>query len=78
MNCAELCKTTFFCPFLPLEVEMCPLWGRIRAEARRDGVAMTAEDAWVATTAVYYGLPLVTHNPRDFTAVSRLQLVTFA
>lgn len=41
---------------LPWELEMCPLWGQIRAQVRQQGLAISGEDAWIATTAVYYNL----------------------
>jgi tRNA(fMet)-specific endonuclease VapC len=63
---------------LPFQMGMCPLWGQLRAEARRKGLIISAEDAWIAATALYYDLPLVTHNRKDFAAVPDLQLISFA
>jgi predicted nucleic acid-binding protein len=35
-------------------------------------------DAWIAATAMLYGVPLITHNPADYTAVVGLQIITEA
>ena len=32
------------------------------------------DDAWIAATARTYGLPLVTHNPRDFSDIEGLDV----
>ena len=61
---------------LPFQMGMCPLWGQLRAEARRGGLILSAEDAWIGATALYYELPLVTHNRKDFAAVPNLQLLS--
>jgi predicted nucleic acid-binding protein len=35
-----------------------------------------AGDAWVAATALAYGLPLVTNNPSDYTGVAGLTVIS--
>lgn len=37
---------------------------------------MSAEDAWIAATAIHYDLPLATHNPKDFQAIPNLEIIT--
>jgi predicted nucleic acid-binding protein len=35
-------------------------------------------DAWIAATALEYGLELVTHNAADFQAIAGLRVITEA
>ena len=51
-------------------------WAEVRAarRARPIGVA----DAWIAATALTYGLELVTHNPADFQHIPGLVVITEA
>lgn len=43
---------------------------------RRGGRPVAAADAWVAATALYRGVPLVTHNRADFTGVAGLPVIS--
>ena len=45
---------------------------------RLEGRAHAANDVWIAATALAYGLPLVSHNRRDFEYIPGLELVSFA
>lgn len=51
-------------------------WAEVRVarRARPIGVA----DAWIAATALAYGLELVTHNPADFANIPGLTVITEA
>ena len=53
---------------------LCQNWAAVRAarQAQLIGVA----DAWIAATALAHGLDLVTHNPKDFTAIPGLTIIT--
>lgn len=61
---------------LSFNVLICQQWGTLRAERRRIGRPMSAEDAWIAATAIHYDLPLATHNPKDFQAIPNLEIIT--
>lgn len=61
---------------LPFDIELCRTWAKIRAERRNVGLPISSEDAWVAATAVWYNLPLITHNPKDFQYISNLIIIT--
>jgi predicted nucleic acid-binding protein len=63
---------------LPFDFSLCRRWGEIRAGCRAAGQPISPQDAWIAASALYYKLPLVTHNPADFTGVKDLQLITAA
>lgn len=54
--------------------KLCARWGEVRWIRRRQPIS--AEDAWIAATAVEYGCPLVTHNARDFYGIPGLTIIT--
>ena len=58
---------------IPFSIEVCQEWGAIRCERRTRTIAV--DDAWIAATARTYGLPLVTHNPRDFSDIEGLDVL---
>jgi predicted nucleic acid-binding protein len=58
------------------DIEICRLWGEVRAECYRAGRPISSQDAWVAATARQHNLPLVTHNPKDFECVQNIEVIT--
>lgn len=61
---------------IPVNVELCRTWGALRAEQQSQGVQMNTHDAWIAATARYYSLPLVTHNPKHFWSIHDIEVRT--
>jgi predicted nucleic acid-binding protein len=61
---------------LPIDVETCRWWATVRAQRAALGLPISPQDAWVAATALQYGLPLITHNPADFQQIADLRLIT--
>jgi tRNA(fMet)-specific endonuclease VapC len=61
---------------IPTDQALCQEWGRLRSEAQRTGRAISAQDAWIAATALQYDLELVTHNLKDFQGIPNIQLLT--
>ncbi|MFN3648568.1 MAG: PIN domain-containing protein [Armatimonadota bacterium] len=55
---------------------LCEIGAEIRVIARKRGWAIERQDAWVAATAIYLDLPLVTHNAPDYAGVPTLQVIT--
>ncbi|HEV8638331.1 MAG TPA: PIN domain-containing protein [Chloroflexota bacterium] len=55
---------------------MCRLWAQVMDNARRQGRPIAVGDAWVAATALLFGLPLVTHNHRHYAGVDGLVVVS--
>ena len=49
-------------------------WGEVRGMRRRQPIS--AEDAWIAATAIEYACPLVTHNSKDFHGIPALTVIT--
>ena len=60
----------------PVDVELCRLWGTLRAQQQAAGRTMAPQDAWVAATAQRHQLPLVTHNPSDFQDIAGIDVRT--
>ena len=60
----------------PFDEDLCRLWAVVTDGARRQGVAISCADAWVAATALFYGVPLVTHNAKDYAGVPGLVVIT--
>ena len=56
--------------------EMCRRWAESSDGARRAGRPILTGDAWVAATALTYGVPLVTNNPADFAGVPGLTVIS--
>lgn len=54
--------------------EICRVWSEIMYSARRSGNVIATSDAWVAETAVFLEIPLVTNNKTDFQKVSELTI----
>jgi tRNA(fMet)-specific endonuclease VapC len=49
-------------------------WGEVRSIRRHQPIS--AEDAWIAATALEQDYPLVTHNARDFHGIPGLTTIT--
>jgi predicted nucleic acid-binding protein len=67
------------CGLLLPTAESLGVWARLRAGAVRAGHPLGhkvhGNDLWIATCAVYYGLPLVTRNGRHFAGLAELEVV---
>ena len=59
---------------LPLDENVCRLFGKIRFESRNRPISMP--DALIAATALAYELPLVTHNAQHFAGIDGLNVIT--
>lgn len=55
---------------------ICDRWAEVRVARRPQPIAVS--DAWIAATALAYGLELVTHNPADFQHIPGLIVITEA
>ena len=51
---------------LPINAETATIWGKITAEAQKDGFVIHASDGLIAATAIQHGLHLMTRNVKDF------------
>ena len=62
----------------PISRELCQRWAQVTDGARRNGFSVSCADAWIAATAIFLNIPLITNNRRDFELIDRLQLITHA
>jgi predicted nucleic acid-binding protein len=46
--------------------ELCRIWGKISAAAENRGRPRPDNDTWIAACCISHGIPLVTHNVKDF------------
>jgi len=58
---------------LPFTINVCEIWGRIRAERKQQPISVG--DAWIAATAIAYHLPLLTNNGKHFQNIMGLNLL---
>lgn len=58
--------------------ELCEIWAEIRYDALKYGNPIDTADAWVASVALYFDIPLVTHNHRHFQNVKNLTIISEA
>jgi predicted nucleic acid-binding protein len=57
---------------------LCRWWATVRVACRRLGRSIDVADAWIAATALLYGVPLVTHNAGHFESVPGLVIYSGA
>ena len=63
---------------VPYDNEVAKHYGIIVAERERKGRPISLSDGWIAACAVKHGVPLVTHNAKDFEEISGLCVVSEA
>jgi predicted nucleic acid-binding protein len=70
----------FLEPFVvaPYNRELCRGWAEVTVAAERRGRRIDCADAWIAATALLYGVPLVTHNRPHYAGVPGLALISHA
>jgi predicted nucleic acid-binding protein len=60
----------------PYDRELCRKWAEVTHEANKKGRPIQCADAWVAATASLHGIPLVTHNRKDYGGVTTLSIIS--
>jgi tRNA(fMet)-specific endonuclease VapC len=64
----------------PYNPQLAKLWGTLKSQARRIGHPLGGSDhtndLWIATTAVFYDAPLISHNRNHFEDMPGLRLIT--
>jgi len=61
---------------VPYDAELCRRWAKVCVERQRLGRPISAQDAWIAATAIRHNCLLVTHNRDDFADVAGLTVVS--
>jgi predicted nucleic acid-binding protein len=62
----------------PYDRDLCRWWATVRVACRRMGQPIEGADAWIAATALLYGVPLATHNFGHFSRVPGLTVISEA
>jgi len=70
----EQTLTTYL--IVPVDLDLCRIWGTLRAERQSAGHTIAPQDAWIAATALRHHLPLITHNASDYLAIANLDVRT--
>jgi predicted nucleic acid-binding protein len=60
---------------MPWDRALCTRWAEVMTGAQAKGYRIDCADAWIAATALQYGLPLVSHNRDDYRGVSGLTVI---
>ena len=61
---------------LPVSRELCGKWAEVSFTAKRKGRPIQTADAWIAASALFYQVPLITNNRDDYSAVDVLDLLS--
>lgn len=56
--------------------KLCEIWAEIKSDARKKGRPIATADAWVASVALLFDIPLVTHNRRHFGNIANLKIIS--
>ncbi|MGI8883971.1 MAG: PIN domain-containing protein [Pyrinomonadaceae bacterium] len=58
--------------------KLCEIWAEIKSGAHKKGRPIETADAWVASVALMFDVPLVTHNRRHFENIEHLKIISEA
>ena len=56
--------------------ELARLWAQLMVYAQSQGRVLHVGDAWIAAAAILRGIPLATHNRKDFEYLPGLELIS--
>lgn len=63
---------------IPFDFELAQVWARVMSASRKEGRRFEAGDCWIASTAVQWQIPLLTHD-HDFIgrSISNLEVISY-
>lgn len=61
---------------IPYDLELCKIYGRVRAALLDKGFPLAFNDLWIASSALRHSIPLVTHNAKHFALIRGLKLIS--
>ncbi len=73
---AELAQHLRHYIVLPVSRELCVRWAEVSFVAKRKGRPINTADAWIAASALYYRVPLITNNRKDYSMIDGLGLLS--
>ena len=76
MRKAELERHMAHYTVLPVNRELCRGWAEISFNAKKQGKPIQAADAWIAASALYCQVSLITNNGNDYSTVRGLTVLT--
>ena len=61
---------------LPIDDKLARTWAQMQFRMKTKGLGISAEDGWIAATALRHGIPLVTHNRKHFEHIPGLNIIS--
>jgi len=61
---------------LPVSRELCLKWAEVAFAAKQRGRPVQTADAWIAASALYYQVPLITNNKSDYSFIQGLTVLS--
>lgn len=61
---------------IPYDIELCRVYGDLRARLSKAGKTVASNDMWIAACAVRHSIPLITNNRRHFEGIPDLILIS--
>ena len=77
-RCAKLDEYLKRFVVLPYHRGLCRTWALATQSARRNGRPLQCGDGWIAAAALFYRIPLITHNRRHYAGVDGLTVISEA
>ena len=71
----ELAEHVAHYAVLPVSRELCVKWAEVEVAAKRRGRPIQTADAWIAASALYYQVPLITNNRSDYSLIAGLTVL---
>jgi|SRR5579859_7997914 len=59
-----------------LAQRLCSVWAQVVDAQQRKGRVIQTADAWIAATAIFYQIPLISHNRADYQLIDHLTLIS--
>jgi tRNA(fMet)-specific endonuclease VapC len=72
----ELAEHVSHYAVLPVSRELCVKWAEVAFAAKRRGRPIQTADAWIAASALYYQVPLITNNQSDYSLIDGLTVLS--
>ena len=72
----ELAEHVSHYAVLPVSRELCVKWAEVAFAAKQRGRPIQTADAWIAASALYYQVPLITNNQSDYSRIDGLTVLS--